>query len=494
MPDRSPPLPASFLFGVGTSDHQCEAFDSRFPDVWDDWEMTHEIRHPGRTCCVPRGRATDFWYRYPEDIERARQLGCSAFRFSIAWARVEPEPGRFSEEALAHYRRLAQAIHAAGMQPVVTLMHFVWPRHVEARGGLRAPQFPAWFGAYATHVRDALGDLVQYWITINEPNALLFGYLKPFWLSDYAWPPGLPPGADNRDSMRATAEVIRNLFLANRAARIALRTGPGGEHRRVSANSYYLGLPNRLWRLPIPLMQFVDWRARSEKGWAEEDWELHEGRLVLQPRVAQTVERAARQEPRLFRLLDAIYAGAKTFATLFSFISANWWELGQRGHLPTFLCPPECRGQLDYVAFDYYFGTPYLHEVGRLADVVERRYDRAPIWAGGLYDALHYFQAMFPRLPVFVIENGMAGPAHTKARARYLRDHIREIQRARRDGVHTIGYLAWSLTTNREWGLPAGPAADFGLYHIDLDRDPHLTRHPTPATLAYSTIVRRRRA
>ena len=58
--------------------------------------------------------------------------------------------------------------------------------------------------------------------------------------------------------MRATAEVIRNLFRANRAARLALRDGPGGERRLVSANSYYLGLPNRLWYLPIPLMKLVD--------------------------------------------------------------------------------------------------------------------------------------------------------------------------------------------------------------------------------------------
>ena len=133
------------------------------------------------------------------------------------------------------------------------------------------------------------------------------------------------------------------------------------------------------------------------------------------------------------------------------------------GRLPAFLCPPECRGQLDFVAFDYYFGTPLLHRIGRLAEVLDRRYDRAPIWAAGLYDALRYFQDMFPEKPIFVIENGFAGLPHRPDRARYLRDHIRQVQKARQDGVKVIGYLAWSLTTNREWGLPPEPGSDQGI-------------------------------
>lgn len=498
LPHRPPRLPSDFLFGTGTSDHQCEAFDPRYPDVWDTWEASHELRHPGQSCCVARGRATDFWIRYPEDVALAKRLGCRAFRFSIAWSRVEPAPEQFSQEALDHYRRLVDTIVEAGMEPVVTLMHFVWPQHVEDRGGLRAAEFPAWFGEYTTRVRDALGDRVRYWITINEPNALLFGYLKPFWLDQYAWPPGLSAESNDAESMRATAEVIRNLFLANRSARLALRSGPGGERRLVSANSYYLGLPNRLFYLPIPLMKLVDQRARSERGWSEEDWVLREGRVVLHPRPAAAPPTSASYRLRLFqrlaRPLTSGYERAKIFVTLFSFIGANWWQLGLKGDLPEFLCPRECIGQLDYVAFDYYFGTPLLHNVGHLMDVIERRYHTAPIWSGGLYDALLYFQGIFPTLPVFVIENGVPGVSTSIQRARYFRDHVREVQKAREKGVNVVGYLAWSLTTNHEWGLPHGPAADFGLYHIDMATDPELRRRPTPASVTYRAIVQRRRA
>jgi hypothetical protein len=250
-------------------------------------------------------------------------------------------------------------------------------------------------------------------------------------------------------------------------------------------------------------MRLVDWRAASEKGWSEEDWDLVEGRLVLKPALAGPPERRQLQQPAAHPLLtvplaalgqagkaiSSLLGQTKTFAALFSFLGSNWWQLGMRGNLPSFLCPPECRGQLDFVAFDYYYGTELLHQIGSLLDVLERRYERAPIWPGAFYDALKYFQAMFPHLPLFVVENGVAAPPDGRQRANYLRDHVRQLQLAHRDGVKLLGYLAWSLTTNREWGLPHGPAGDFGLYHVDLDDDPALRRQWTPAVDAFRAIA-----
>ena len=225
---------------------------------------------------------------------------------------------------------------------------------------------------------------------------------------------------------------------------------------------------------------------------------MREGLIVLHPRLTADAPPPAspilRLLQRLARPITSGFERAKIFVTLFSFVGANWWQLGLKGDLPEFLCPRECVGQLDYVAFDYYFGTPLLHNVGHLMDVIERRYHTAPIWSGGLYDALLYFQGMFPTLPVFVIENGVPGVSSSIHRARYFRDHVREVQKAREQGVNVIGYLAWSLTTNHEWGLPHGPSADFGLYHIDMAGDLELRRLPTPASVTYRAIVRRRRA
>src|SRR3954463_12403098 len=105
---RVPPLPADFIFGVANSDHQVEAYDESFADVRDTWEVAHRQ--------TLRGRGTDFWNRYPADIELAQKLGCGMFRFSLSWSRVESPQAEFRQEALDHYSELVDRIRGAGME------------------------------------------------------------------------------------------------------------------------------------------------------------------------------------------------------------------------------------------------------------------------------------------------------------------------------------------------------------------------------------------
>ncbi len=245
-------------FGVATADHQCEAFDPRVADIRDDWEQALGL--------TPRGRATDFWERYPEDVELARGLGCGAFRFSVAWSRVEPEPGRYDDAAFEHYRGLVRAIRDAGMVPVLTLLHFTWPKHVESRGGLADPGFPDLFRAYAAEVVRRIGEGVEYWITINEPNLVPFGYVRFWWQRNYSMPPGLA-GAPEPDQVGISARVIRNLFLAHTAARDAIRlVHPAA---KVSANAFLLGLPGWFQALSDWLLARQGdpgrWKARESR-------------------------------------------------------------------------------------------------------------------------------------------------------------------------------------------------------------------------------------
>jgi beta-glucosidase/6-phospho-beta-glucosidase/beta-galactosidase len=188
-------LPESFLLGVATADHQCEAYDPACQDIRDVWEREHKL--------VMRGKATDFEHRFEEDIELARQLGCKAFRFSIAWSRVEPSPGQFDAAAFDHYRRLTQAIQSAGMEPVITLHHFTWPVHVQQRGGMIGHEFPALFARYVTEAVNHLGQDVRrgVWLTFNEPSQLIYGYIKPGWEQNYFVPPGLPEGSTFDDQV-----------------------------------------------------------------------------------------------------------------------------------------------------------------------------------------------------------------------------------------------------------------------------------------------------
>jgi beta-glucosidase/6-phospho-beta-glucosidase/beta-galactosidase len=171
---RVPALPPTFMFGVATADHQCEAYNPDCPDVWDVWEHEHDLPR--------RDQATDFWNRYEEDIRYARELGCKLFRFSIAWARVETSPGTFDDEAFAHYRSIVDCIVEAGMEPFVTLLHFTWPQYIEREDGLLADDFPERFATYARKSAERLGDRVQYWVTINEPGNLVAGFVRFWWM------------------------------------------------------------------------------------------------------------------------------------------------------------------------------------------------------------------------------------------------------------------------------------------------------------------------
>jgi beta-glucosidase/6-phospho-beta-glucosidase/beta-galactosidase len=466
-------LPESFLFGVATADHQCEAYDPAREDIRDVWEREHKL--------VMRGKATDFEHRFKEDIDLARQLGCKAFRFSIAWSRVEPAPGQFDDAAFDYYGRLIAAIQSAGMEPIITLHHFTWPVHVQQRGGMIGHEFPALYTRYVTEVVNRFGQDVRrgVWITFNEPSQLVYGYIKPWWEADYFVPPGLPAGATLDDQLDALNKLIRNLFVAHAQARQIIKAA----HRDawVGANPLLLGLP--VW-----LQRLINWNATRVK--SREQLGVQVQRLSA-PRYRAL---AAEERNPLLRALKQIFEEIeKDYCILSTVIASNWWHLGMAGRLPEFLCPKECVGQQDFVGLDYYWGISQLRldRVGRLIQAAMGRFEQAPVWPSALYDHLKYQASLFPGSPLLIVENGSVDMADNIDRATYIREHIRQVQRAVKNGMSLIGYICWAITSNREWGLPFDRNSDFGLYHIDLDTDPDLRRILTPAVAAYQEIIAR---
>ena len=442
-------------FGVATADHQCEAFDDRYPDIRDRWEL-----NAGQTA---RGRATDFWNRYQEDVTLAAGLGCTMFRFSVSWARVEPEPGVYNHDALDHYRRVVDAIREAGMEPMVTLLHYVWPLHVDPL----EEDFPNRFERYVEQVVARMGKHVHWWITLNEPSEMVFGYLKPWWQHQYRMPPGLPITAGSHDQMESCARLIRNLFRAHRDARRVIKREH--EDAMVGANPLLLGLPAWLQRL-------VDWRAARIS--SIEEMVGHGKRIARRTRAKLATERMLGRLPRILTFLPTILA-------------ADWWNLGMAGKLAHFLCPADCQGQMDFVGFDYYWGIRSFQIQGfqRLLDAGMGRFERAPVWPAALGDMLRRYGNLFQDLPVVVVENGCVTIADGVSRASYLEQHVREVEAAAAGGVNIVAYICWSITSNREWGLSFTPHTDFGLYHIDLDTDPELKRQPTPAAESYRRLI-----
>ncbi len=169
----------SLELGVATAATQIEG--GQADTNWHRW-----AGQPGR---VKDGstpaRAADHWNRVAPDIALLGELGVKHYRMGLEWARIEPSPGQYDQSAIDHYRAELTGLRQAGITPLVTLHHFNNPGWLEERGAwLSAGAVEAFLG-YVRVVVTAFQDLVDEWVTINEPNvyatqAYVFG----------DWPPG----------------------------------------------------------------------------------------------------------------------------------------------------------------------------------------------------------------------------------------------------------------------------------------------------------------
>jgi len=185
----------------------------------------------------------------------------------------------------------------------------------------------------------------------------------------------------------------------------------------------------------------------------------------------------------------------RQYTILSTITLTNWWYMGMAGELEEYLCPHGCEKKMDFVGLDYYWGIPTLHieRLQRLIEAAYRHFDKAPVWPGALYGILKDLSQKFPNYPIIICENGSVKITDGWERETYIREHVRQVQRAIKDGIKVVAYLYWAITSNREWDLEFGDASDFGLYYIDLDHDPALTRNRTPDADAYEQIIRDRR-
>lgn len=156
-------FPKDFVWGAASAAHQVEGAN------WncDFWLLEHL---PGTIFTEPSGDACDHYHRYREDMALLKALGFNSYRFSIEWARIEPEDGEFSVAQLDHYRRMLAACHEHGLLPNVTFHHFTTPRWVIRQGGWEAPETAERFARYCERAVAHLGDLIGLATTINEIN------------------------------------------------------------------------------------------------------------------------------------------------------------------------------------------------------------------------------------------------------------------------------------------------------------------------------------
>jgi beta-glucosidase len=165
-------FPEGFLWGVSTSAYQIEG---GITCDWSQWEMS-----PQRLKALRKkklnyrdfvaGQACDSYNRYAEDAEMVKALGCGAYRLGLEWARIEPKEGEFDREQIEHYRNILLDLKEKNIKVVLTIWHWTNPLWVVNEGGWSNKKIIGYYARYVEYVVEHLGDLVDFWVTINEPT------------------------------------------------------------------------------------------------------------------------------------------------------------------------------------------------------------------------------------------------------------------------------------------------------------------------------------
>jgi beta-glucosidase len=430
-------FPAGFVWGSATAAYQVEGAvdeDGRGPSIWDTF-----CRVPGAVAGGDTGDvACDHYHRWPEDVALMASLGLGAYRFSIAWPRIQPDgAGPANQKGLDHYRRLVDGLLARGIVPYVTLYHWDLPQALQDRGGWPARDTAYRFADYAAIVRDALGDVVDHWATLNEPKvASHAGY------GDGSHAPG-----------------IRDRALRDRAAHhLLLAHGLG---LSVLSGSGEVGITLDL--SPVRPLTAADTAAAEEH-----DYDNHG--MFLEP--------VLRGESRLG---DVVRDGD------LDLISAPIDFLGVNYYRPLYVVkgPRDVvKGARDVVegARDVVEGPRAVVPAGLPVTAVDW-----PVVPSGLRDLLLDLRDRYPDLPpVYITENGAAyddevGPdgwVDDPLRVAYLHSHLLALHEAIEAGVEVRGYFLWTLLDNFEWAQ--GYSKRFGIVHVD-----HADQARRPKTSAH---------
>lgn len=170
-------FPPGFLWGAATASYQIEGSplaDGASPSIW------HDFSHiPGRIKDGTNGdTACDHYRRSSQDVGLMKELGLTAYRFSVSWPRIFPESHRPNQKGLDFYSRLVDCLLAAGIEPWVTVFHWDAPSWLQRMGGLVRREAVDHLVEYGARLFRTLGDRVKNWISVNEPSIYSsFGYV-----------------------------------------------------------------------------------------------------------------------------------------------------------------------------------------------------------------------------------------------------------------------------------------------------------------------------
>ncbi len=421
-----PAFPAGFDWGVATAAYQIEgavAEGGRGDSIWDTFCRRPGVIRDGHTGDV----ACDHYHRWARDVALMADLGITAYRFSIAWPRVQPGgKGPANEAGLDFYERLTDALLAAGITPVPTLYHWDLPQPLEDDGGWLSRDTASRFADYASLAAGRLADRIGRWITLNEPFVVTaFGY-------------ALGMHAPGKALMTGALPTAHYQLLGHGLATAALRAA--GARQVMITNNY-------------------------SPAWAASD-------------LAADVAAAAAYDVLLNRLFtDPVLLGRYPDLGAFG-VGPGGMDCVADGDLAVISAP------VDGLGVNYYNpsrlsalpGSPLPFQMEPIPGYPVTAFGW-PVVPAGLTELLtslrDRYAAALP--PVYITENGCSvadevaddGTVDDQARIGYLDGHLRAVHDAIEAGVDVRGYFEWTFTDNFEW--TEGYHQRFGLVFTDFE-------------------------
>ena len=439
-----PQFPPDFVWGAATASYQVEGAvdaDGRGRSIWDTFAHT-----PGNVAGGDTGDvACDHYHRYDEDAALMADLGLGAYRFSIAWPRIQPDgSGPVNPAGLDFYDRLVDALIERDIAPAATLFHWDLPQALEDRGGWLARETAERFADYAALVADRLGDRVAYWMTINEPTIFTsHGYATGVHAPGRTLGGAAFPAAHHQllghglavPRLRANSSDAALVGIANNYAPAWPASDAAAD---VAAAVAYDAVHNRTYTDPILTGRYPDNLA-----------ELYPG---SDPSVIADGDLAVIHTP-----LD--------------FLGVNYYKPtgvrgapGPAGYAEVRIEAPSRTG----------FDWPVLPSA--FTELLVGLQDR--------------YRTALP--PIYITENGAAYEDHAdewgrvsdEDRIAFLAGHFCAVHEAMAAGIDVRGFFIWSLMDNFEWA--AGFSRRFGLVRVDY---PTQARTPKASYDWYQGVI-----
>jgi beta-glucosidase len=428
-------FPSDFTWGVATSAFQIEgaaSADGKGPSIWDTF-----CRNPANIKDASNGDiACDHYHRYRDDVALMASLGVDAYRFSMAWARVQPTgKGAWNERGFDFYERLLDALAEKGIAPHLTLYHWDLPQGLQDDGGWLSRDTALRFADYAHEVARRFGNRIPVIATHNEPWCTAnLGH------GNAQFAPGV---ADEKTAI----QVSHHLLLSH---------GLAMQSMRAAGTSARLGIVLNQWTADPATDSAAD-RAMAELEYARSvQW-----------------------------FMDPIF-------------KARYPELALRAHGAN--APKVQAGDfeaisqpLDFLGVNYYFRAYCSAETPprqppREHGTTDMGWE---IYPQGLTELLVKLNGEYELPPIYITENGMAnaermehGQVADPARIDFVERHLGALADAMAQGVDVRGYFLWSLLDNFEWN--SGYAKRFGIVHVDYET---LQRTPKDSARWYRDFI-----